>query len=546
MREEIVETDVLCVGGGIAGLMAAIRASELGAKVIIAEKGHVLYSGAGGAGNDHFWCYIPEVHGPDIRPIIERARHSQQPGVGSTAFLYAWYEKSFDMVKLWDSWGIPMKYNGKYEFAGHGFPGGPPIISMKYNGRNQKKVLTGQAIKRNVQIKNRTMVVDLLCASNGVIGAIAIDTQEDKVTVFQAKSAVLGTGRMVRLYPSATPSWLANVITPFDLTGDGRAMAYRAGAELVNMEKLYRHAGPKYLSRGGQGTWVGVVRDPQGKPVGPYLNRPDKRYGDFILESHKAVFKEYADTGRGPIYMDCRGISDEDYKYMVHWLEHEGNIAVLNHLKEEGVDLKKNPIELMTYEPRAWGGIAYNEKAETSVKGLYAAGDESQGGISAAATFGWIAGENAANYAKKAASPGFQKVRAEIDDRKRLFADIGGRSSGPDWKEVNICLQQIMSDYAGVVRSETMLEAGLSHLQRLKTKAHNSMKAENQHELVRCLEVLNLIDCGELIFATSNERKETRGDFIRSDYPFSNPRMDKLVIVKKVAGKPVIEWRERI
>ncbi|MBW2304327.1 MAG: FAD-binding protein, partial [Deltaproteobacteria bacterium] len=66
MKTERVETDVLCVGGGIAGLMGAIRAAELGARVVVAEKGNVKYSGSGRAGNDHFWAYIPEYHGQDM------------------------------------------------------------------------------------------------------------------------------------------------------------------------------------------------------------------------------------------------------------------------------------------------------------------------------------------------------------------------------------------------------------------------------------------------------------------------------------------------
>lgn len=70
-KEEIIETDVLCVGGGIAGLMAAIRARELGARVVVAEKGNALGSGRGCAGNDHFWCYIPEVHGSDLEAFLK-------------------------------------------------------------------------------------------------------------------------------------------------------------------------------------------------------------------------------------------------------------------------------------------------------------------------------------------------------------------------------------------------------------------------------------------------------------------------------------------
>jgi len=119
MKEEIVEADVLCVGGGIAGLMAAIRASELGAKVILAEKGNTLRSGSRATGCDHFRAYIPEFHGSDIEPVIEEVMHSQVGWTRPKDFIRTWMEKSFEIVKLWNNWCIPMKYKGKWEFAGH-------------------------------------------------------------------------------------------------------------------------------------------------------------------------------------------------------------------------------------------------------------------------------------------------------------------------------------------------------------------------------------------------------------------------------------------
>ncbi len=375
MKEETVQSDVLCVGGGIAGLMAAIRAAELGVKVIVAEKANTLHSGAGATGNDHFTSYIPEFHGPDIRPVVEEIMQSQVGGSRNVDVVRTWMAKSFDIVKLWDSWGIPMKYKGKWEFSGHAFPG-RPFRSLKYAGQQQKPILTREALKRGVSIVNRVMVFDLLYDDSGIVGAIGVDTREDRVIIFRAKCIVLGTGGCVRLYPSPTPGWMFNRCNSPATTGDGRAMAYRAGAELVNMELPQRWAGPKYFARCGKGTWVGVVRDPQDKPVGPFVTKPDKRYGDVISDAYHSLFEDYEKSGRGPVYMDCRGISDEDYDYMMWGLTNEGNVATLNHFKEEGIDLRKNAVEFMTYEFTTWGAIKYNEKAETSVKGLYAAGDE--------------------------------------------------------------------------------------------------------------------------------------------------------------------------
>ena len=543
MNEKIIKTDVLCVGGGVAGLMAAIRAREMGAKVVLAEKGNTLRSGSSSTGCDHFRAYIPEVHGPDMEPVVDEILHSQVGWTKSRDFIHAWMEHSFEIVKLWDNWGIPMKYNGKWEFAGHAFPG-RPFTSLKYSGQNQKPILTRQALKRGVEIINRVTVFDLLC-DEGIVGAIGVGTREDEVVIFEAKSVVLGTGGCVRLYPGSTPGWMFNRADSPHTTGDGRAMAYRAGAELINMEMPMRWAGPKYFARCGKATWVGVIRDAHDQAVGPFVQKPDRRYGDAIADAYKSLFEDYSRSGRGPVYMDCRGISDEDYKYMMYWMVHEGNTALVNHLKEEGIDLRQNPVEFMTYEMTTRGGIHYNEKGETSLKGLYAAGDEYFGGVSSAAVFGWTAGENAAHYTRQKTASESREFRAEIEKRKDLFKRIRSREVGASWQEVNIALQQVMLDYAGFFRYETMLRTGYRQLGRIKEKAYGSLMASNPHELMHGLETLNLLDIGELVFLAVMERQETRDKFSRLDFPFANPMLEgKVLISKRVGDRPVVEWRE--
>ena len=112
-------------------------------------------------------------------------------------------------------------------------------------------------------------------------------------------------------------------------------------------------------------------------------------------------------------------------------------------------------------------------------------------------------------------------------------------------KEANVALQQVMIDYAGPVRSETMLAAGLSYVRRLKEKFTKGVVAQNRWELTRCLETRNLLDLGEMVFLAANERKETRGMHNRSDHVLTNPMLDeKVICVRRVNGKPVMEWKK--
>jgi succinate dehydrogenase/fumarate reductase flavoprotein subunit len=543
MEEERITADVLCIGGGIAGLMAAIRAAELGADVVVAEKGNVQYSGCGRMGNDHFETYIPKVHGPDKDAWIEELlRTAKGEILIGKNLLRAQFQKAYDIVQLWHEWGIPMKYKRQWEFAGHSFPG-RPMTHIKYEGRFQKKVLTRQAKKRGVKIINRVMVHDLLKQNGRIVGAIGVHTREEKILIFEAKAVVLGTGKCSRLYPSLTPGWMFNDGHGGTQTGDGRAMAYRAGAALQNLEMPQRHIGPKYFARFGQATWIGVVRDWYGKPAGNFVSKPDRRYGDMICEVNKLAPETYTQQGRGPLYMDCTEITPDDYQYMLHWMQNEGYPAMTQYMEREGIDFRKHPIEFMTYPLRGGGLIVADENARTSLPGLYAAGDEAFGDISAAAVFGWVGGENAARYAQDSAAPEVRRNNVTIGRYRKRIDGIRGRINGPDWEETNIALQQTMFDYAGKVRYEALLKQGLAHLRRIREKAEESIMARNPHELWRCLEVLNMLELGELTFLMALDRKETRGLHMRTDFPYTDPTLAQAHIIHRTGRKDNLGWK---
>ncbi len=543
LEKEIITTDVLVIGGGPAGLMASIRAAELGVKdVVLADKGNTLRSGNGGGGNDHFFSYIPDCHGKDTKPVLESVRHSLGTFEGRSSMEEVWLDRSFEIVKIWESWGIDMKYKGKREFAGHNLSGLPNIF-LKYSGGEQKPVLTKQAKKQGVKIMNRVTVFELLKDGDRVTGALGYDTWKDKIIEFHAKAVFLGTGCCTRLYKSFTGLMFNMANCPFN-TGDGRAMALRAGAALMNLEFTGRWAGPKSFARAGKGSWIGVLTDPSGNPVGPFASKPDRHKGDIIADAYPQVFDDYMNSGRGPIYMDCRDAPQEDIDYMTHWLSHEGNEGLLAYLKEEGIDFKKHVIEFGRYEPILIGGLLYNDRSETTVNGLYAAGDENQIGMPRAAIWGWIAGENMAEYVKNAELGDPQSSKELVEDKVNLVNSLLDRKIGAEWKEASIAVQEIMSSYVGLTRSETLLAQASRNLSILKDKIPKSMLARNGHELGRCLEVLNSVDLGEAVIFAAGERKETRRSHKRADFPFANPLLDKPFLVSKIDGEYEGNWKK--
>jgi len=189
------------------------------------------------------------------------------------------------------------------------------------------------------------------------------------------------------------------------------------------------------------------------------------------------------------------------------------------------------------------GGVSFNERGETSLPGLYAGGDEYFG--AGAAAFGWVSGENAAGYAADKKALDLAGGKDTIERDKTFFESIRNRQTGAGWQEVNTAVNQVMFDYAGTVRYETLLDAGLAHLVRIKKKAAESLTAGNAHELMHCLEVLNLLDIAETVFTAIRERKETRESYTRLDYPFKNPVLDgKTLFCKKGRHGPVTEWKK--
>ncbi|MBW1996483.1 MAG: FAD-dependent oxidoreductase [Deltaproteobacteria bacterium] len=551
LEQETIRVDTLIVGGGLAGCMAAIRAGEVAgsAGVLLVEKANVQRSGNAATGVDHTWSYMPEYHEPmgfTIEQLVED--HVKAMGhLQDRDIIFTIASTIKDRLKDMDRWGFPVRKNGEWNYVKkiHRVP-----TFLHWSGRDQKVLFARQLAERNIRVVNRLVIADLIRMDDRVVGAIGVGVREPKLYVILAKSTVIATGPVARLFPGTT-SWEFNRATNPQCTGDGVAMAYRAGAELSGLEFLYLHTGPKNFNKKGRGTWIGITEDAGGKPIGKVREGVDRKKISISVESPGDMRRVY-EEGRGPVLMNCSETPDEDMDYMKWALMNEGNVILLKYLDERGIDPKKYLIEFSVYEPELRAGVLIDTKGTTSVKGLFAAGDtigNIKRGVSPGAfAMGWIAGENAALHAGKEKHADEKGVMAFVNERREILNSFLGRKEGASWKEAMAACQDTMNWYGGFVRYESLLKAGVHNMGKIREESLGSLKASNLHELMHCISALNVMDVGEASMLCALERRESRmtlrENFIRKDFPDENEQMNKMLVLKSVQGKPEFYWRE--
>lgn len=555
--EQVVTADFLVIGGGISGLQAGITAAELGLNTLILEKADTRRSGNGCGGNDHFLCYLPEYHGDDFEEIMGEVGETLVGGNQDNNLFRFMLERSASLIHKWESYGIRMRPTGTWHFEGHAMPG-RRRYHLKYDGSNQKACLTKAAQKAGARIMNKVVVNEILVNESGrFAGAIGMDIREDepRILLFQARAGLICAGEAMRMYPGNNPAYMFNTSHCPANTGSGAAMALRAGARLVNLDLPSRHAGPRYFTRSGKGTWIGALTDLHGNMVGPFVRdiHVSRELPDPTADVWKDCFFRMMDSGRGPVFMNCTGIGEEDLAHMREALVSEGCTSINEYLDQYGIDLRKSMIEFGQYEHMFYmNGIDIDEHAMTTIPGLYASGQSVgnvRGDITAAAVFGDHAARSAATYAADAPASDVLTLRDKIEEKTALYRHLMREGAGAHWKEANSTLQKIMDDYVGTrVRSATLLTAGRKYINDLRRYARKMLRAENSHELMRCLEALDLLDLAEACALSALNREESRGPWHkRSDFPFTNPLLNnKFQTVSLTPEGLKTKFRERV
>jgi succinate dehydrogenase/fumarate reductase flavoprotein subunit len=527
-RDDYITTDVLVLGGGLGGCFAAIKAAEAGANVVLFEKAEISRSGNGNTGLHR----IPLIH-PDYNYSFEEfAKLNVEAGSGicDEDVSYEFGKDTLDRVLDLESYGVKVKNDdGSFVFmpAYDICPGTPVIWGPGPTVWHNMKPLLAKKVRSfsNVDVLNRTMGVGLLTedgkSGGKIMGAIGLRTREGQFITCLAKAVILTTGGSYRLgrhkNSSYAPTRFIECGAPTNC-GDGVAMAYRAGADIVNSE-LTKFSGVwKDFSHWGVGPLVQLwydIRDGNGKPI---VAEPDdplplssvyKRTMNFGYDTRSPFFYD-ASTLEG--YPEDKG----DFQRVMWGLENEAtSVGYFEYMKQRGEDFRKAPVEFEWHPPylhNCQGGIHMGADAKATLEGLYCAGDliggswrQSAGG---AFVFGARAGRNAAEYARKAPKPVINDEQVNEEKERILKATNVNPRDGYSWIELEDKARQIASEYGPPFTNDAKLERGLYHLERIRTRYLPKLYARTPREMMRVSEVNAVFSNVESFLRAGLFRKE--------------------------------------
>lgn len=553
----VFETDILVVGSEGAGSYAAIKARENGSRVIIATKGAMSKCGATITAYFGDWdCdsrSIKEIFGlpGDLRDSADLFFEDiviEGKYINNQKLVEAHVRDAPKRARELAEWGI--NWTLIPVTPGHRYPRGLEAVPT---GISMMKIFKKKTKELGVDVIENVMITDLLTSEGRVVGAVGVDMNTTEFCVFKAKAVILATGGWQRIFRYTD--------SPEELTGDGQAMAYRAGAELVEMEMsqfLPACIWPPSLEGSLFPSFFG-------DDVGAWLlNRSGKR---FLTEWDPkrmerttrdikciAVMNEILDGRGGPhggVFYSFKHLPND----MIDWFAEWANIPEWKYQGLYFADMvenvkKGNSIEVAPVSHFCIGGIRINERCETNVPGLYAAG-EATGGLHGAnrisgnalaeiCVFGAIAGESAANYVAKTKAPDVDLEQVEVFKRKiNQFLE---RKEGTRPVKVRNILQKLAYENVGIIKNGVGLEEALREIGAIKGDIHkiycHSKESEFNRELIEAIQVENMLQVLEAMARSSLFRTESRGAHYRKDYTCTdNDNWLKNIIVKQVNGQ---------
>ncbi|CEP69339.1 FAD-dependent pyridine nucleotide-disulphide oxidoreductase [Moorella glycerini] len=531
LPEHQITTDVLVIGGGSAGTMAALAARRQGLEVALVDKAGIDRSGCGCAGNDHFLAILESGPEWDTREAFLKWYHRLTQGLVDMAIP----EKVFlsrikRMVAYLEELGIPMRLNTAHnDYIRTGSFGQPGDYFINFDGRKLKPTVSAEAARAGVKFFRRINITDLLLSNGAVSGAVGFDIRKGDFYTFLARATIVATGNVTRLYNNQAGMPYNSWHSPYN-NGGAQAMAFRAGAELKNMEFVNYTLTPVNFSASALNAIVGMG--------GYIVNGLGER---FLFKYHEkgekgprwvmpwGVYWEIKE-GRGPCYFDLRHLPEESLNHLLHHLLPVDKNTFLDYCWQKGVDLRKDLLEVQISEgqlPAFLGsvsGIYVTPECATTVPGLFAAGAcaVTVGSLSGSMCVGETAGEEAATFISRGGGVEPVVSREELNARREAIYDPLNRRDGLKYYELENKLRQVMTLYVGIGRTARGLQAAVHELDKLE-KLIEDVRAGNLHELMRTHELRDLLLVARAITRGALEREESRFGLshYRGDFPSS-------------------------
>ncbi len=517
-----VDCDILVIGGGTAGPMAAYRAKKKNpnAKVILLEKANVKRSGAISMGMDGLNNAVIPGHSTPEQYVKEITIAND--GIVDQAAVYKYAQNCYEIIQELDNFGIRFQKdeNGDYDVKKvHHI--GTYVLPMP-NGDTVKKALYRQLKRARLLISNRYMATRLLTGKDGrIAGAIAVNTRNAEFLVVRAKAVILCMGAAGRL-GLPTSGYLYGTYENAANSGDGYAMAYHAGAGLANLECFQINP----LIKDYNGPACAYVAGPFG---GYTANNEGMRFIECDYWSGQMMQEFYNElqSGKGPVFLKLNHLADEtisEIETILHEVERptRGRFQI-----NRGNDYRHGMIEMHISEigfcsGHSASGVFVDDNACTTVPGLYAAGDMASvphNYMLGAFTNGAVAGEHAIDFVNDVDF-------ADIDEdfiaaeKERVLAPTK-RTDGIPPNQIEYKTRRLVNDYLQPPKVTRKMQLAQDRFAETREVMENEMVARNAHELMRSLEVSSIMDCADMAAFASLFRTESRWGLYhnRADYP---------------------------
>ena len=539
MEIKTISTDVLIIGSGGAGSRAAIEVDDAGLKAIIVSKGLSFRSGCTGMAEGGYNAVFKTVDKDDS---IEAHKHDTLKGgsfLNDEKLVNILVNESPKRLIDLENYGALFDRQESGQIDQRPF-GGQTYRRTCYQGdRTGAELLNAlkeEIIRRDIECIEEVMITSLVCDNDQVIGATGLDLKDSSLIYFKAKSVILASGGAGQLFPVTSNTSQKN--------GDGFAIAFKAGADLVDMEQIQFHPTGMVTPKSKKGILVTeAVRAEGGKLINKDGERFMSKYAPEKMELAtrdvvaRSIYREIIEgrgTENGGVYLDISHLDDD---YIDEKLE-----TMVLQFENVGVDIKHGPIEVAPTAHHFMGGLKINTDGSTTLKNLFGAGEvcggvhgaNRLGGNALADTqvFGKISGVSASEAAKNTElKTNDEQVKMEAS---RIEGLIKEGSVKP--KEFKNRIKQLMWDKVSIVRDEKTLNEALKELLEMKKELDDlnvsNIKQYNT-ELVTALEVINMVEICILTVKSAILRRESRGAHYRSDYPETNDEWKKSIVVNE-------------